>query len=386
MTFDSIQRNDDTHKKNGESSFQFYNRSSRPEIGRVRRLIEDFISRYPDDEVEELIARIRSGDDTNFKSATFELFLHEGLLRKGFKLSAHPDLPNGSGKKPDFLVKCPDGCEFYLEAVLATENYEADQGGEARKGIVLDSLSANPHQNFMVEIEDESYPKSQPSSKKLIRDIHRWLDSLDPDSVQQQINYQGFDSIIPFEWSHENWEMKFRPIPLKSEKRGKSTNLIGIGGMAVGWVDTWSPIRDAIKYKGSKYGILEKPLLVAVNFNSFDLDKIDEMQALYGQEQFFFEVGKPDKEPRMERAPNGVWHNKRGPQYTRVSGAWIFNDLHPSSIAVRKQTIYFNPWATYPLPDSLKYFPYAIPENNKMCWFDGVSFAELYGLNEGWPE
>jgi hypothetical protein len=272
-----------------------------------------------------------------------------------------------------------------LEAVLATENNEVDHGGEARKGMVFDSLSANPHKNFMVAIEDLGYPKSQPSGKRLIRDIHSWLDSLDPDSVQQQINTEGFESIISFEWDHEDWKMIFRPIPLKLEKRGKSANLIGVGNMAVGWVDSWSPIRDAVKFKGSKYGPLEKPLLIAVNLNSSALDKIDEMQALYGQEQFVFEVENPDKEPRMERAPNGVWYNKKGPQYTRVSGVWIFNDLHPSSISVRKQTIYFNPWATHPLPDSLKYFPHAVPENNKMSWLEGVSFSELYGLSERWP-
>lgn len=106
----------------------------------------------------------------------------------------------------------------------------------------------------------------------------------------------------------------------------------------------WTPIRDAVRFKGSKYGKLDKPLLVAVNFGSLHLARLDEMQALYGQEQFMFSVDEPDKEPRLERAPNGVWRGRTGPQATRVSGAWLFNDLTPYTVASRRHTIYFNPW------------------------------------------
>jgi hypothetical protein len=217
--FDKIQRIDGSPKRNQESNFKFYNRSSWAEISRVRELIENFVSHYPKKEVEELIARIRSGNDTHFKSATFELFLHQALIKKGFKLSPHPSLPNGNGSRPDFLVKIPNEQEFYLEAVLATENKEVDPGGETRKGVVLDYLSANPHKNFMVEIEDEFYPVSQPSGKKLLKKLHSWLDSLDPDTIQQKIDSEGFDSISPLIWNHENWTIIFKPIPLKLEKR-----------------------------------------------------------------------------------------------------------------------------------------------------------------------
>ena len=386
--FDSIQRSDDSPKKNIESYFQFYNRSSRKEIDRVRVLIEDFISRFPKKEVKELIDRIHSGDDIHFKSATFELFLHEALLRQNFKLTPHPTLPNENRSKPDFLVRGTDGAEFYLEAVLATENNNVDLSGEKRKGAVLDTLRSNPHDNFLLEIEDEGYPSSQPSGKKLVRKIHNWLDALNPDEIQDKIDENGLDSVEQLLWSHENWDVLFRPIPLKPEKRTKSKNLIAISGIGGGWVDHWSPIRDAIKFKGTKYGTLGKPFIIAVNMNSFYLSKIDEMQALFGQEQFIFQEGNSGGEPIMERAPNGAWYGKKGPQYTRVSGLWIFNDLHPTSLPDRKQTIYYNPWAKHPLPDSLKCFPHAIlnKSKGKMRWEEGISFKELFDLNEGWPE
>ncbi|HDM8176263.1 TPA: hypothetical protein P0E27_003498 [Vibrio harveyi] len=383
--FDNFERTDASPMRNIEADFDFYNRSARPAMGLVRNTIEKAVQNYPDSEVDELIARFRSRDNVHFRSASFELFLHEALRKQGFVLIPHPELPNGSPYKPDFLVQDVDGNQFYLEAVLATENNELDKGGEARKGAVLDTLSRAPHKNFFIAIDDDGSPKSPPSGKKLKGKIHRWLDSLDPDDISKQIEESGLDSIPPLIWSHDGWSLQIRPMPIKPERRGKSTNLVGMGGIGGGWIDAWSPIRDAVKFKGGKYGDLDLPLVVAVNLKSFHLDRIDEMQAFFGQEQYVFTPGK-DADPEMQRAPNGAWYGKQGPQYTRVSAVWIFNDLHASSLATRKSTVYLNPWAVLPAPDSLKCFPFAFPEQDKMEWSEGLSLREIFELHEEWPE
>lgn len=383
--FDEIERTNSSPMKNNDSYFNFYNNSSLPAMVSVRVLIEKCISNYPRNEVKELISRLRSGDDIHFKSASFELFLHEILIRQGYELTLHPELPNGSPNKPDFLVKNKIGEEFYLEAVLATEKNELDKGGELRKGVVIDSLSAKPHENFMVAIDDKGSPKSPPSGNKLLKIIHKWLDTLDPDEIICEIERNGLDSIPPLEWEHDGWYLQIRPIPLSPEKRTKSSNLVGISGMGGGWVDLWSPIRNAIKLKGGRYGELDKPHIVAVNLGSFHLERIDEMQALFGEERLVFQRGS-NAEPRMERAKNGAWYGEKGPQYKRVSAAWLFNDLHASSLAVRKSTIYLNPWANYQVPESLKIFPHAILNESKMNWVGGLSLRNSLELPEGWPE
>ncbi|OEF91344.1 hypothetical protein A1QY_00605 [Vibrio anguillarum] len=104
----------------------------------------------------------------------------------------------------------------------------------------------------MIALDDEGSPQNPPSGKKLKNQIHAWLDSLDPDEIDKKIESEGFDSIMPMIWSHEEWHLQIRPITLKPEQRGKSSTLIGIGGMGGGWIDTWSPIRDAIKFKGGE--------------------------------------------------------------------------------------------------------------------------------------
>jgi hypothetical protein len=383
--FEDVERTSFSPMKNGDSYFSFYNSSALPAIASVRKFIEECTSKYPKNEVKELISRLRSGDDVHFMSASFELFLHEILIRQGYELIPHPELPNGNSYKPDFLVKNKIGEEFYLEAVLATEKNELDKGGELRKGVVLDSLSEKPHKNFMVEIEEEGSPKSPPSGKKLLKIIHKWLDTLDPDELIRKIECNGLDLISPLNWEHDGWCLQIRPIPLNPERRNKSSNLVGISSTGGGWVDSWSPIRKAIKLKGGRYGELDKPHIVAVNLNNFHLNRIDEMQALYGQEQFIFQRDG-NAELRMERAPNGAWYGIKGPQYKKVSAAWLFNDLHASSLAVRKSTIYLNPWANYPIPESLKIFPHAFLNENKMNWVDGLSLRDSLELHERWPK
>jgi hypothetical protein len=81
-----------------------------------------------------------------------------------------------------------------------------------------------------------------------------------------------------------------------------------------------------------------------------------------------FRLDDREKEPRFRRAPNGAWMSKDGPQYTRVSGVWSFNDIQPASIVGKKNTIYFNPWASMPLPEALKVFPHVVAADNLTSW------------------
>jgi len=383
MIFSAIERLDSSPKANGETEFAFLNRSARSEIGIVRQMVEDWAQEYPAADVAEPIARIQSGNDANFRSACFELILYATLTRLGFTLQPHPELLNGSQSRPDFLVRCSDGSEFYLEAVLASEANDSNPAAEARIGRALDTLDSAPHANFLVSIDSEGLPTTQPGGARLRRDVIRWLDSLNPDEVQARFEGQEAPTL---EWNHEDWILRIQAIPLSAERRGKSQRLIGAQGGMGGFVDAWTPIRNAVKYKGSKYGVLDKPFAIAINVDSFHLDRIDEMQALFGQEEFVFNANNLGAEPQMRRAPNGAWYGKRGPQYTRVSGVWLFNDLTPYTIAKRRQTLYLNPWAAQPLPESLLRLPHAFGQNGKMEWIEGLLLREILEVSETWPE
>jgi hypothetical protein len=294
MLFSDHIRTNTAPKSNRESDFSFLDRSARPEMARIRAFLKLLLTEYPLSDIDEMIARLRSGDDVQFRSASFELLIHGYLTRLGYTLRPHPELNNGSPSRPDFHVTSTGGVEFYLEAVLASESNKLSCAGQAIIGTTLDVLTALPHANFWIGVSSNGEPTTQPSGKKLRAEVTKWLDALDPDEVINLIENHGHDALPTLEWEHEYWKLTFRPIPIKPERRGQATQLIGMQSGGGGWIDSWSPVRDAIRFKGSRYGELNLPLVVAVNFGSSFVDRIDEMQALYGQEQFVFDANQPE--------------------------------------------------------------------------------------------
>jgi hypothetical protein len=150
-------------------------------------------------------------------------------------------------------------------------------------------------------------------------------------------------------------------------------------------VDYWTPLRDAVKHKASRYGRLRQPYLVAINALDQDADQIDVMQALFGQETIVIERGNSDNEPRPERLPNGAWLAKKGPINTRVSGVLVVGSLLPWSVGVRRPIVYYNPWAAYPLDDSLDWLDAQLPREGKMVKRDGWPLTKILRLPPAWP-
>lgn len=139
MLFNHKNREDQGHKTHIESDFEYLDRSDRIEAQRVREFLNEWIGRFPENEAE-LISRITSRDRRAFESATFEIVLFAIISGLGGHLEVHPELENGSEKRPDFLVYMPSGDEFYLEAILASEFSEAEKAAERRKNVVLEAI------------------------------------------------------------------------------------------------------------------------------------------------------------------------------------------------------------------------------------------------------
>ncbi len=386
MLFEEKLRTYSGPKTYDERDFDFLDRSKRKEAEKVREFLNYWIERFPEAEQKELASRILSRDSKAFESATFEIVLYAILTNLGASIEIHPDLDNGSEKHPDFLVSFGEGEEFYVEAVLASEHSEAELAAERRKNVVLDSIERMESPNFFLSINAEGNPETPPSGKTLRRELSAWLAKLDPDVVANAVDEHGFEAVPKMQWHHDGWEIEFEANPIKPEKRGIGQRVIGVLSGGARFINEWEPIRDALRSKGNRYGELSKPLVVAVNVEAFSLDKIDEMQALYGQEEYVFSRDNPGAQPEMRRAANGLWNGPHGPQYTRISGTWLFGGMSPWNIVSRKNTVYFNPWAQLAAPDELRRLNHASANEGKMEWVDGIPLAELLGLESSWPE
>lgn len=313
MLFKEKSRTYSGPKTYGERDFDFLDRSGRTEAENVRAFLNSWIERFPEEEQKELVSRIQSRDSKAFESATFEIILYAILTTLGCSIEVHPNLDNGSERHPDFLVSFGEGEQFYVEAVLASEHSDAELAAERRKNVVLDSIERLESPNFFLGINAEGNPETPPSGKALRRVLSTWLATLDPDEVANALDEDGVDGVPKMQWHHDGWEIEFEAIPIKPEKRGNGQRIIGMLSGEGRFINGWEPIRDALSSKGNRYGELSKPLIVAVNVEAFSLDKIDEMQALFGQEEYVFSRESREAQPAMRRAANGLWNGPHGP-------------------------------------------------------------------------
>lgn len=351
----------------------------------VRKHLEAQVSGHPDE--ADLVARLRSGDNTQFRSAVFELSLYAALRELGYDVQCHPELPNGLPFRPDFFATAPSGRSFYLEAVLASEN-TGDPGGHPLIATTLDVFTKAAHPNFTVMVKPHGAPTTQPSRKRLRRETLRWLDALDPNEVGASIKSKGWASAPQLEWVHEGLKLTLTAMPLREDRRGKASRLLGAQFGQASWVNTSSPLRAAVEFKGRRYGQLEAPLVVAINVANRHMDRDDEMQALFGDEQFVVSVSDSDAEAQVVRKPNGAWLGPAGPRLTRVTAAWIFSNLCPYNLATVRGTLYLNPWSRYSIPDDLRTFAHAEDDDQdgEIVWRDGRTLGEALGLPARWPE
>jgi hypothetical protein len=368
-----------------EGDWEYLDKSARVEAQNVRMFLNKWITVYPAEHCKELITRIKSGDQHNFNSATFELVLFAMLRSLGCTVTVHPDLPDSIPAHPDFLAITKDGTHVYVEAVLASDYSKAEIAARKRKDSVLAAINKIDSPNFFLGVRTEGNPHRPLSGKALGRELECWLKSLNPDQVSQEQFELGLDSMPKMSWEHEGWKVSFTAIPKKPNRRGKGQRVIGALFGGAQFINVWEPIRNAVKSKGKRYGKLPCPLLICINVDGMVVDRIDEMQALFGEEEYIFYVGDP-REPEMRRRPNGAWVGPKGPQYKRVSGVWIFDTLNPWNVVSRKNCVYFNPWADKPLPDLFLMVNHAKLQDCKMEWNEGQPIDELLNLPSDWPE
>lgn len=369
-------------RRNTEPDFAYLDRSARPSMQRVREVLEDWMTRYPSVEVPELVARICSGNNQAFASATFELYLHELLLRLGCTLAVHPDLPNGETKHPDFLVTPPCEDPFYLEAIVASGNSTEDDKADNRLAAVLDALHGMSGSNFYLSLSEVAAPPQSAKTSKMVSEVQAWLVTLDADAVEQQLESDANATAPSHVYQEGEWKLHFEAYPKSKERRSDpdSPN-IGMVTTVVEDFEPWKTIQKAVHKKASRYGTLDRPFLVAINVGSFHIDIRDIMDGLFGQEQLLV-IGESVEARRM---PNGAWHGPNGPQAKRVSGILVLRTWSIFRAGLSEAYLFHHPWGQRPLGVYLDRLPHARVEGDEMKPHDGLHPGDVIGLNQDWP-
>lgn len=299
-----------------ENTFDYYDRSARKDVSNVRQKLNDWFSRYPVSEQKELKSRFKK----TFSSVYFELFIHELFRCQGFEILIHPEIPNSS-KRPDFLLK-KNGLEFYVEAKEAKDKGALEALGN-RNNQVYDSLNKIKSPNFFLSIDELVLKKAnQPSTRKAIEKIETESAKWDPDFLTDQLTKFGLESMVRIVYEDANLKLVVSLIP-----KGRAARTLD-GGRAIGMYPsetTWGGFEESIKKsfakKYKRYGELNKPYIICINAIGMKGNgDIDVENALWGSSAW---AASNNQDGRRERQLDGIFHDKKNPRCTNVSGVLV---------------------------------------------------------------
>lgn len=367
-------------RRYAEATFEYYNRSGRKSVREMRKLLEEWFSRYPTLGKADLLGRFRSINENQHGGALLELVLHEALSQAGYDIELHPHI-DGNTTHPDFLVsRTGAGC-FYLEATAACEA-DANVAKQRRIDQVYDTLNGLDSPDFFIGVESAGGPATAPPGRELRFRLDEWLKTLDWETVSMA-SEQGRE-LPKYEWEHEGWSIVIEAIPKTEEARGRrGVRPIGMTMGQPEWLSSDQSVKRAVENK-DRYGLLQLPFIVVVNVLDDFCDDIDVFSALLGKEKFSFGPGGARPAGRV---PNGAWFGRGGPVHTNISAVLIFQGLATATLGSVQFWFVHNPWAlrrpdlaTFPLT---QYVPDA--SKGKFEKRDGISFGQALRLPEPWP-
>ncbi|MCA1218568.1 hypothetical protein [Streptomyces sp. 8L] len=323
--------------------------------------------------------------DTNVFSALWELYLHEMLLGSGCTVEIEHQIGT-SGKNPDFLV-ARDGEQFIVEAKWTPERL-GDTGDQLPPQLI-DAIDHVPSPNFFVSctVHAAGSAAATPSQKRLKSGLTRWLASLDPDQVIADSELK-----IPLPrrtWREDGWSLSFEAIPRSPDKRGDpATRTIGIYP-AMTWLNAGQDrVFGAVKKKGSKYGELTLPFIVAIGHAAFFPEDRDTEAALYGASV----MNTHTSTPAFGRLPGGYWGSDSHHTHSRVSGVLTVDNPAPWTWTKNTPILWQSPDpSSLPAPvlpswSTAKLVDFQIERQMPTCPIhDALGLPRLWPLGDAFP-
>lgn len=370
-------------KRYGESLYAYYRDSERPGIVAIRALLEGWFIELPEDERLDLQQRFRSPIERQHRSALFELFLHHLLIRCGFGVVFHPDIP-GVATHPDFLVSRDGQQIFYLEAI-AVGNSTREEAEANRMNQVYDALNNLVSPDFYLGLRVEGAPETPPPGATLRGELGRWLATLDRQAIQQCYLEGRYGEVPTYEWAHDGWRIIFEPIPKGKEARANpSVRPIGMTmPMQAVQLTLDESLKNGVAMK-DRYGRLPLPLGVAVQVvDEFRIAKIDVMNGLFGPEAVAIDA---HGNPRAARVPDGAWIAASGPIHRTISAVMAWSTLEPWNFTAIEPIVVHNPYAFVSLANDVLPLAQYVVDHQRGVLVEqaGQSMEDLIGLAKDW--
>lgn len=364
-------RTDASPARHDEPTFAFYDRCANAVIGSVRDNLEAWFSRYPSGRHRrDLLGRLRVGDRRQWGSAVWELYVHEALCRFGFDVTPHPHLP-ATTRQVDFLAK-RGGERVFVECVIVTHSDKAAvrRGGVAALEAAIDKSGIL---DYWFDLQFERIGPTSIPPHPFVEALRAWVAAQDIEALDA-VARQSILSLPSFDWNQDGWLARVWAIPRTAELRGREDmRPLGIMAGENDEKSVWLALRAAMESKALAYGELDAPYVIAVNAPDAWPSDGEAIRAAFGAHAF---TGAWERE--------GFLLREDGTAYPGVSGVLIGVAVQPHSFPRCWPTLYENPLAERPVPESLRWARVRV-EGESPLRLVGIDPPALFGVAPDWP-
>ena len=371
ILFDDKPRDFRGPRRQAETTYSFYDRSSLEEYARLRRMLQSWIDRLPQEHGQRTVARMRHegfgspSEERQFNAAFLELFVHEFLKGTGSYAAVEPEI---RGLTPDFGVMeaADDGVEFSYVVEATDINIERNSDLEVawNERAAFDILNEMESPDFFLRVETEGRLGSMPRKQDLKRPFQDLLRDTDYDELLGDTNYDeiNWNEMPSVSFQHDGWTLAGQLIPVAPEHRPADGRFVGLGPWRSGSFDDIGRPRDRLYEKARRYKDVEN-LVIAIRTGAWGIRMLE---VLFGTRFVTLSVPKDPTligtvgEAQHGQRQDGFWFNSKGPQNAHVIGVVAFQNLHPHCIGNTTAVYFSNPYVDKPQP----------------AWADAITHAE----------
>ena len=312
----------------------------------LRRMIAAWISHYPPPAVAELCGRFRS-NDVEFRSAFFEIYMHELLTKMGFQLEIHPRPPGPGRHRPDFLAVQDGNRAFYFEASVLEPSDFNHVVAECAFGL-RSALEAVSPSGFDFEAEIRAFPERTPDLTPITREAKGWVRRLRVADVHRARRNLTADPGSA-DCAHEG--LKFRLVALPRIVPGDgSKHRVNVEVPALLGLDDVR-IRRKLDEKLQDRSF-DLPYVVAIN--GLGADHEDMMDGTFGKLQHHLHQGQDGRRSwTYSRAGDGAVSSSAEPRGRALSAIVFVRDLDCFTVNETHPVLVHNPLADIALPAHL---------------------------------
>jgi aspartyl-tRNA(Asn)/glutamyl-tRNA(Gln) amidotransferase subunit B len=377
--FDDRKRIRQEPLKPGERLYDYYDESNRDGYAELRSFLNLWLSEIDNEtHLAELISRAQNGGNNAFRGVVCEAMTHALLIRLGYKVEVHPEMP-GSKRHPDFALKNKTGEILgYVEVTTVNQADEKDKESNREAAIYTAINGAKLPSGCVVGYNLVQAGSDSPALGPLVKAIEDWARENCESALTEDV-VKSFPA--------GNWIIE---IDLYSGLQGVSgSSAIGTATMAGGWITPHRDIRAALERKSRGYGNMKVPYVIVVADAKNQLfhkeaTKNAITEAVFGDEQVVLVSGE---QPKRGFAKNGFWHGPHGYQNRHVSGVLVIPDATIWKLREERwqPILAVHPFPNHSIPEAIGSLIRLEAIDDKWALRDGKSVADVLGLPVPWP-